>query len=372
MDVSILVIEDSPQVHTAVSAALEGYCTPHFALTLAEAREALASKPYDVALVDVKLPDGNGLDFFRTSQPALFSNVGGVVFLTGIESTDEKVTAFEHGACDYITKPFDPRELRARLRALVQRLPHRSSQGTGPTSSFAHGIPGGEATTTPVAQGLRFDTTTQRVAWYGDGREHIIPLTSLEFRILRYLATCSPEPASREAILTAVWGEGVHVAPRVIDTHLSHARAKIAPSGYTILNKKGQGYLLAIAEGHDLAPLIDEALVSAWLSDLATSEAFKVLFRGLQSEVPAMLEPLDVYAHNPTAQNREHAFDALHKLKSSVGQVGAARLAMRVREGEHALGTAQAASHARLMRGTLLALWKETERRLHGLLQPSP
>jgi DNA-binding response OmpR family regulator len=379
MNISILVIEDSSLVHAAIAAALEGDCRLHFVETLREARQALEEKEFDIVLVDVKLPDGNGLDFLRTSSHSLFSRVRGVVFLTGMEGIDEKVAAFELGACDYITKPFDPRELQARLRALIARLPANQEKPQSPAPAVSL-----------FAQGLSFNESVQTVAWSALGREHAVSLTSLEFRILRYLVKCSPLPVSRHAILAAVWGNGVSVAPRVIDTHLSHARRKIAGSGFTISNQKGQGFLLMQTKDSEEIPLVDETLLRSWLSDAYPTQANMAVLERLREMVPGLLEPLGAYARQECenhkdgtsefARLRENALGSLHKLKSAVGQVGAARLAARLRQCEAALHPSESMSLNRdasvvethLTQDALLTLWHETDQALESLIISTP
>jgi DNA-binding response OmpR family regulator len=224
----ILVVEDCVDEVHLIEAALAREHEVLRAETLAHARSWLGASAVDLALVDLELPDGSGF--------ALCTDLDGdparrgipVLFLTASSSVADKVTAFRLGAEDYIEKPFDPRELRARVDARLQRRAQRT-----------------EDDRTLGVGDLRLELG--RFAAYlvrGDDRRSI-EFTPHEFRIVCHLADRRDRVVARNAILKAVWGD-VAVVARTIDTHLSNVRSKLRESSVVIESVRGVGYRLSV------------------------------------------------------------------------------------------------------------------------------
>ncbi len=219
MSTRILIIEDEPAIALALrdDLELEGYqvaVTDNGTEGLSQARK----ESFDLILLDVMLPGKNGYDVcreLRGQQPNL-----PIIMLTAKSHEAEKVLGLEMGADDYVTKPFSPMELRARIKALLRR-----SQTTKPmTYSFS----------TLVVNLQRMEVL--------DGKR-LIDLTTLEFRLLTALIQNSGSVLSRNRILDLVWGANSVVTDRVIDTHIANLRKKLEPNGSRHISSiRGVGY----------------------------------------------------------------------------------------------------------------------------------
>ncbi len=176
------------------------------------------AEPIYLLLLDVMLPGKSGYDVCREvrgKKPDL-----PIIMLTAKSDDAEKVLGLEIGADDYVTKPFSPLELRARIKALLRR-----SQGSQPTSY--------------AFSSLMVNLDRMEVL---DG-ERPIDLTSLEFRLLTALIQHSGHVLSRDRILDLVWGAHVAVTDRVIDTHIANLRKKLEPNGSKHISSiRGMGY----------------------------------------------------------------------------------------------------------------------------------
>lgn len=237
----ILLLEDDPAIAATVAFALEreGFCVEHH-LLLREAQRAAERQPPEAAVLDVGLPDGHGMDLCRAwrhaAQPRLRSLP--VLMLTARAEEMDRVIALETGADDYLTKPFSPRELVARLRALLRRAGMADVQaGALPATAGA-----------PAAGPLVLDEAGQRVLWAGQP----LALTRLEYRLLAELLRAPGRIRSREWLLSAVWGEHTEAGDRTVDTHIKTLRAKLrdaAAGRDPIVTHRGLGYALD-ASGH--------------------------------------------------------------------------------------------------------------------------
>jgi two-component system catabolic regulation response regulator CreB len=198
----ILLLEDDPAIASTVVFALqrEGFAVEHQLLCRAADASARRARP-DAAVLDVGLPDGNGLALCQRwrLEPALATLP--VLMLTARAEEIDRVVALETGADDYLTKPFSPRELVARLRALLRR---------------AGAVP------PPTAAGLVHDEAGQRVLFAGEP----LPLTRLEYGLMAALLRAPGRIRSREALLDEVWGSASEANDRTVDTHVKTLRAK--------------------------------------------------------------------------------------------------------------------------------------------------
>jgi len=196
--------------------------------TLAEATEALGSASFDVLLLDVMLPDGDGFQFCARARAEGKLETTSVIFLTGKSELSEKLMGFSLGAEDYIVKPFEPLELKARVEARVR------SRRTGVESARRMEL-----------ENLRIDLGTQKILKKdGSSSWQEIDFTPREFSVLVYLARKPDQVYSRNSIIDAVWGPNVHVFDRTIDTHLCNIRKKLSDTEYMVESVHGVGYRL--------------------------------------------------------------------------------------------------------------------------------
>ena len=220
---SLLLVEDDPAIADTVVFALqrEGFTVEHRAW-LAEARERLRAAPApELLILDIGLPDGHGLDLCRELRAGPLAQLAHlpVIVLSARSEEMDRVLGLELGADDYLAKPFSPRELVARVRALLRR---------------AQAAP-------PATAGFAVDGSRVRL----DGV--LLNLTKLELGLLLKLLQAPQRIHSREALLDAVWGSSADSGDRTVDTHIKTLRAKLreaAPARDPIKTHRGMGYSL--------------------------------------------------------------------------------------------------------------------------------
>jgi two-component system KDP operon response regulator KdpE len=197
------VCDDEPQVLRALRVVLhEAGFEIDAAESLAAAREAVAKRPPDGAIVDLLLPDGSGIELCRELRS--WSRMP-ILVLSGVEEEEQKVAALEAGADDYVTKPFAPGELVARLRAVFRRV---EENGDEPTI---------------VLGGLEIDLPAHRVSL--DGRP--LRLTPTEFNLLALLARNHGRPVTSRELLRQVWGEDRASDVGLLRAHVANLRHKL-------------------------------------------------------------------------------------------------------------------------------------------------
>jgi len=217
----ILVIDDEPSITNLVSAYLkpEGYEIYTAADGNAGLKAARAFKP-DLVILDVMLPGMDGIELL--SRLRRESEVYVILLTAKTEETD-KIVGLSVGADDYVTKPFSPRELAARVKAALRRLKTGAGSGVeGSVLSFKH---------------IRIDTSAHTV--YVD--ENPIELTAIEFDLLKVLAENRGRVLAREQLLEKVWGGEYFGEMRVVDVHLGHVRQKLGREDL-IATVRGVGY----------------------------------------------------------------------------------------------------------------------------------
>lgn len=216
----ILVIDDEQSILKLVSAYLrpEGYEVYTASDGTSGLRAARAYKP-DLVVLDIMLPGMDGVELL--SQLRRESDVYVIMLTAKAEETD-KIVGLSVGADDYVTKPFSPRELVARIKAALRRQYSGSSLRDRNVLVFRH---------------VRIDTGSRQV-WVDD-RE--IELTAIEFDLLKTLAEHRGMVLSREQLLEKVWGHDFFGEIRVVDVHLGHIRGKLGAEGY-IVTVRGVGY----------------------------------------------------------------------------------------------------------------------------------
>jgi two-component system phosphate regulon response regulator PhoB len=224
----ILVVEDEPQIQELIAVNLQhaGHRVRR-AASAEEADAAIRAALPDVVVLDWMLPGESGLAFARRLRGDARTRDLPIVMLTARAMESDKVSGLEAGADDYLTKPFSPRELNARIKALLRRrAPQRS----------------GEAV---EVEGLRLDPATHRVT-AGDER---IALSPAEFKLLHFLLTHPGRVYSRAQLLDKVWGDHVYIEERTVDVHIRRLRKALERSGHDRLidTVRGAGYGLRAA-----------------------------------------------------------------------------------------------------------------------------
>jgi two-component system phosphate regulon response regulator PhoB len=216
----ILVIDDEPDLVDLVVHHLRasGHETV-FAGTGRGGIERAREQP-DLIILDLMLPDMDGTEVLRVLKADDRTRAIPVVFLSARTEEVDRVVGFELGAEDYVGKPFSPRELMLRVRALLRR------RGDG------------EDTGALRASGLAVDLASHRVEVDGE----TVELTATEFRLLAHLMRKPGRVLERDRLLDAVWGQEVYVTPRTVDTHVQRLRQKLGSAGRLIETVRGVGY----------------------------------------------------------------------------------------------------------------------------------
>ena len=207
----VLVVEDEPAIQELVAVNLEH--AGHQVLRASSAEEAdtmVRDALPDVILLDWMLPGTSGLVYARRLRGAERTRRIPIIMLTARAEERDKIEGLESGADDYLTKPFSPKELLARIKAVLRR---RAPEHTDDAVEIA---------------GLRLDPATHRVI--GNGRE--IALGPTEFRMLHFFMTHPERVHSRTQLLDSVWGDHVFVEERTVDVHIRRLRQALEASGH--------------------------------------------------------------------------------------------------------------------------------------------
>ena len=223
----ILWIEDDPDFRDEVEREFSKEVKCDSVGTFGEARALLSQKRYDLILLDLSLPDGEGLKFCSKIQEEETHQKTPVIILTGRNSIDDKVTAFVLGADDYLVKPIDLRELKARVFSKLRKAKKKSEEDQ-----------------IYVLDGIKFILSMQKVYYFKDHQDILIDMTPIEFRLLLVLAKNEEKRLSRDELIDWVWGKQVHVVNRTVDSHISDLRKKIEVTQYMIQSVRGLGYRL--------------------------------------------------------------------------------------------------------------------------------
>jgi two-component system catabolic regulation response regulator CreB len=228
---TILVVEDEAAIADTITYALktEGF-GPVWKTTGREALAVLDSQPVALVVLDVGLPDMSGFDICRELRKR---HAVPVIFLTARSGEVDKIVGLELGADDYLAKPFSPRELTARIRAVLRRT---NGHGTGAAVS------GAAASST----GWVHDEARCRISFRGKP----LDLTRNEYRLLGALLAAPGRVFSREQLMTAAWDDPGASLDRTVDAHIKTLRAKIrsaAPDADPIVTHRGLGYSLSEA-----------------------------------------------------------------------------------------------------------------------------
>ncbi|MBS0320298.1 MAG: phosphate regulon transcriptional regulator PhoB [Proteobacteria bacterium] len=224
---TVLVVEDEPAILELLKVNLMDAGYEVRAASDAEAaRELLEDALPDLVLLDWMLPGQSGLAFAKDLRARKRTKDLPIIMVTARSDEADRVAGLEAWVDDYVTKPFSPRELKARIKSVMRRRAPEAAQET------------------LAAGALKLDPVTHRVT-VGD---RTVPLGPTEFRLLRFLLARPERVHSRTQLLDQVWGDQVYIEERTVDVHIRRLRAALEPFGQDKLIEtiRGSGYRLAV------------------------------------------------------------------------------------------------------------------------------
>ena len=219
----ILVVDDEPAIRALVRLALKQ--ADFVCVEAADAQEAQArvlESPPDLILLDWMLPGLSGVDYARRLRRERLTQNVPIIMLTARVDEEDKVRGLNTGADDFMTKPFSPRELVARIKAVLRRMAPMASDDV------------------VVLEGLVLDPSTHKVL----ANDERLTLGPTEFRLLHFFMTHPERVHNRERVLDAVWGNNTYIDERTVDVHIRRLRKALMESGYDrfIQTVRGAGY----------------------------------------------------------------------------------------------------------------------------------
>lgn len=230
MAVHILIVDDDSHIREVISFALEkaGMKT-HVARNGVEALQIYTATGADLIVLDINMPEMDGLDVCRELRKT--SDVP-ILFLSSRDDEIDRILGLEIGGDDYVTKPFSPRELVARVNVILKRARNSTAE-----ENDAAPLCCGRLTLDPVAHQVSWDETP-------------VPLTATEFAILRGFLRRPGRVFDRDVVISNAYGVNIHVSDRTIDSHIRHIRAKFRDLGCEALIETvhGVGYKLGPCE----------------------------------------------------------------------------------------------------------------------------
>jgi two-component system phosphate regulon response regulator PhoB len=219
----VLIVEDEQPIREMVTFALEsaGYEIQE-ATDAREAQNLIAEGLPDLILLDWMLPGMSGIDYARRLKKEELTREIPVIILTARTEEEDKILGLDSGADDYVTKPFSPRELVARIKAVMRR--------------------GGPPVADEIleANGLMLDTASHRVS----AGNYTLEIGPTEYRLLEFFMSHPERVYSRSQLLDRVWGSNVYVEERTVDVHIRRLRKALEPYGHDglIQTVRGAGY----------------------------------------------------------------------------------------------------------------------------------
>jgi two-component system catabolic regulation response regulator CreB len=223
MQAKILIVEDEPAIADTIHYALEteGF-TPVTAPTGQEALELVTANHIDLVILDVGLPDINGFELCKQIRR---HSALPIIFLTARNEEVDRVVGLEIGGDDYVVKPFSPRELTARVKAVLRRTQSGSSAASNHSGVW------------------EVDTTRRRINYFGQSLE----LSRTEYELLQTFIRQPGRVFTREQLMASVWDEPEASMDRTVDAHIKNLRAKlkaVKPDRDPIVTHRGTGYAL--------------------------------------------------------------------------------------------------------------------------------
>jgi DNA-binding response OmpR family regulator len=222
----VLVVEDEEDIAMLIKHTLER--TGEMQVDIARSGDAVLKAVIEhvpaLIILDLNLPVLSGLEVCRILRARPATAQTPVIMLTARTTEDDQVAGLEIGADDYVTKPFSPRQLFARVRAILRRGRHRTETAPPP----------------PVYRGRHLFADFDAVIVHVDGSP--VRLTRREFDLLRFLVENRNRVLSRERLLERVWGYEHYIETRSVDVHVGRLRGKLGPAGQQIETVVGMGY----------------------------------------------------------------------------------------------------------------------------------
>ena len=226
---SILIVEDEPSIAELISVHLshEGFL-PVRAFQADQALQLMRDVLPDLIVLDWMLPRKSGVQFAKEIRANERTKDIPIIFLTARSEEADKLTGLNAGGDDYLTKPFSPKELIARIRAILRRMSPQLKEEV------------------LEINGLTLDSTTHRVTFNQSGRLVKVELGPTEFRLLRFFMANTERVHTRGQLLDKVWGDHVFVEERTVDVHIKRLRAVLSPIGCETMIEtvRGSGYRL--------------------------------------------------------------------------------------------------------------------------------
>ena len=223
---SILIVEDEASIAELISVNLRhnGF-QPVWAMDAESAQRELDEILPDVILLDWMLPGESGLTLARRWRASARTKTVPILMLTARGDEADRVAGLDAGADDYIVKPFSPRELLARIRAVLRRRVPESAGGAVKIGD------------------LQLDADTYRVSW----QDKPLKVGPTEFKLLQYLMRHPERVHTRGMLLDKVWGDHVYIEERTVDVHVKRLRESLGDAGAMIETVRGAGYRLTAA-----------------------------------------------------------------------------------------------------------------------------
>jgi two-component system catabolic regulation response regulator CreB len=227
----ILIVEDEPSIVDTIQFPLESDgCLTACCGTGGEALERLTNESFDLVVLDIGLPDMTGFEVCRRIRAT--SNIP-ILFLTARSEEIDRVVGLEIGGDDYVSKPFRPRELSARIRAILRRasLPEQNNRPAASSDEFPPGL------------AISIDQERKLVRYFGER----LSLSRYEFRLLEILASTPGRVYSRAQLMEGAWEEPEASMERTVDAHIKSLRSKlrqVRPEIDAIQTHRGFGYSL--------------------------------------------------------------------------------------------------------------------------------
>jgi DNA-binding response OmpR family regulator len=219
----ILLIDDENEMEIIIRGALKSEHQVTHVPNLKSAREIIKSQSFDLILLDIMFPEGNGFEFY-SGLSEICDNPPPVLFLTSKAEVSDQALGFNLGADGYIIKPINSIILQARVNGIIKKHARLMPEVF-------------------INKDLKFVFPKQKAFICDSNIDSEIDLTAREYRLLLHFCRHEEQVFSREQLLDTVWGE-VNVSDRAVDSHISHLRKKLVPSSFTIESVHGVGYRL--------------------------------------------------------------------------------------------------------------------------------
>lgn len=221
----VLLIEDGPEIQVMVRGSIGKLVNLTVVPTVAKAMECIEETVFDLFIIDIVLPDGNGFHLCTYLRSRDKTSGVPIIFLTNKSELKDKLMGFSLGADDYVVKPFDPLELRARVESKLKRTTELK-----------------KAEESIWLGNLKISIPFQRAFLVGSEKEKDLGLSPKEFGLLYYFVKHEGHILSREQLLEAIWGGSINVIDRTVDTHVCLLRRKLTECSHHIESVFGEGY----------------------------------------------------------------------------------------------------------------------------------